>query len=235
MAPSPRAGPPRPPRFFGARIWPKPDDEPVVVRFRRRALRGASVLAGGRSCGLSCHGIFLLILFRFHCFGRSFSTFPDAGPRGRLRLPWGRILIHCLGRPSSDPASFLISDIARVSGRVKGGQRGTTPRRPVLRASRNPMPFEVFRRHQRKLLAIFAILAMFGFVVSDSLPRLLSSNYSRPGPEGHRALRQVGLPEPAQRAGAAAKPGELVHVGAVPVHVPRGLRRARSSATWSTP
>ncbi len=40
------------------------------------------------------------------------------------------------------------------------------------------MPFEVFRRHQRKLLAIFAILAMFGFVVSDSLPRLLSSNYS---------------------------------------------------------
>jgi peptidyl-prolyl cis-trans isomerase D len=38
------------------------------------------------------------------------------------------------------------------------------------------MAFEVFRRHQRKLLAIFAILAMFGFVVSDSLPRLLSSN-----------------------------------------------------------
>ncbi len=40
------------------------------------------------------------------------------------------------------------------------------------------MSFEVFRRHQRKLLAIFAILAMFGFVVSDSLPRLLSSNTS---------------------------------------------------------
>ena len=38
------------------------------------------------------------------------------------------------------------------------------------------MAFEVFRRHQRKLLAIFAILAMFGFVVSDSLPRLLSSS-----------------------------------------------------------
>jgi peptidyl-prolyl cis-trans isomerase D len=36
------------------------------------------------------------------------------------------------------------------------------------------MPFAVFRRHQRKLLAIFAILAMFGFVVADSLPRLLS-------------------------------------------------------------
>jgi peptidyl-prolyl cis-trans isomerase D len=40
------------------------------------------------------------------------------------------------------------------------------------------MPFEVFRRHQRKLLAIFAILAMFGFVVSDSLPKLLNSNAS---------------------------------------------------------
>ncbi len=40
------------------------------------------------------------------------------------------------------------------------------------------MPFEVFRRHQRKLLAIFAIMAMFGFIVSDSLPRLLSSGNS---------------------------------------------------------
>ncbi len=38
------------------------------------------------------------------------------------------------------------------------------------------MPFEVFRRHQRKLLAIFAILAMISFVLSDSLPRLLNSN-----------------------------------------------------------
>src|SRR4051812_28592928 len=36
------------------------------------------------------------------------------------------------------------------------------------------MPFAVFRRHQRKLLAIFAILAMFGFVLADSLPKLLS-------------------------------------------------------------
>jgi peptidyl-prolyl cis-trans isomerase D len=39
------------------------------------------------------------------------------------------------------------------------------------------MPFAVFRRHQRKLLAIFAILAMFGFVLADSLPRLLSGGY----------------------------------------------------------
>jgi hypothetical protein len=43
------------------------------------------------------------------------------------------------------------------------------------------MPFAVFRRHQRKLLAIFAILAMFGFVVADSLPRLLSSGQSGAG------------------------------------------------------
>ena len=38
------------------------------------------------------------------------------------------------------------------------------------------MSFEVFRRHQKKLLAVFAILAMFGFVLSDSLPKLLSSS-----------------------------------------------------------
>ena len=38
------------------------------------------------------------------------------------------------------------------------------------------MPFEVFRRHQKKLLAVFAILAMFSFVLSDSLPKLLNPN-----------------------------------------------------------
>ena len=38
------------------------------------------------------------------------------------------------------------------------------------------MPFAVFRRNQRKLLAIFTILAMFGFVVADSLPRLLNGS-----------------------------------------------------------
>lgn len=35
------------------------------------------------------------------------------------------------------------------------------------------MPFEVFRRHQRKMLAVLAIFAMFTFVLADSLPRLL--------------------------------------------------------------
>lgn len=44
------------------------------------------------------------------------------------------------------------------------------------------MPFAVFRRHERKLLAIFAILAMVGFVLSDSLPALLRS-----GNEPHRS------------------------------------------------
>ena len=43
------------------------------------------------------------------------------------------------------------------------------------------MPFAIFRRHQRKLLAIFAILAMFGFVVADSLPRMLNGGTSSRG------------------------------------------------------
>ncbi len=38
------------------------------------------------------------------------------------------------------------------------------------------MSFDVFRQHQKKLLAVFAILAMFSFVLSDSLPKLLSSS-----------------------------------------------------------
>ena len=42
------------------------------------------------------------------------------------------------------------------------------------------MPFAVFRKHQKKLLAIFAILAMFGFVLSDSLYRFTN----RGGPGG---------------------------------------------------
>ncbi len=37
------------------------------------------------------------------------------------------------------------------------------------------MPFAVFRQHQRKLLAVFAIMAMVGFVLSDTLPRWLNS------------------------------------------------------------
>lgn len=37
------------------------------------------------------------------------------------------------------------------------------------------MSFDFFRRHQKKLLAVSAILAMFGFVVSDSLFRFTNS------------------------------------------------------------
>ena len=46
------------------------------------------------------------------------------------------------------------------------------------------MPFEVFRRHQRKMLAMLAILAMFSFVLADSLPRLFGTDYSGPDVEG---------------------------------------------------
>ena len=37
------------------------------------------------------------------------------------------------------------------------------------------MPFAVFRQHQRKLIAVFAIMAMIGFVLSDTLPRWINS------------------------------------------------------------
>ena len=43
------------------------------------------------------------------------------------------------------------------------------------------MPFAVFRQHQRKLLAVFAILAMIGFVLSDTLPRWMNSNNATAG------------------------------------------------------
>ena len=63
------------------------------------------------------------------------------------------------------------------------------------------MPFAVFRRHQRKLLAIFAILAMLGFVLADSLPRLLGPG-SGPATQNrvvvdlyHKSIRQGDLNE----------------------------------------
>ena len=49
------------------------------------------------------------------------------------------------------------------------------------------MPFALFRKHQRKLLAIFAILAMFGFVMADSLPALLGPRGGS-GPGGRNPL-----------------------------------------------
>ena len=59
------------------------------------------------------------------------------------------------------------------------------------------MPFEVFRRHQRKLLAVFAILAMFGFVVSDSLPKLLNPN---PGGRDQEVVTLYGKTSIPQRS-----------------------------------
>ncbi len=43
------------------------------------------------------------------------------------------------------------------------------------------MPFAVFRRHQKKLLAVFAIMAMVAFVLSDSLNKSISRNNARSG------------------------------------------------------
>jgi len=45
------------------------------------------------------------------------------------------------------------------------------------------MSFEVFRRHQRKLIAVFGLLAMISFILSDSLPRLLSPDLGSQDPE----------------------------------------------------
>src|SRR6516225_6507312 len=78
------------------------------------------------------------------------------------------------------------------------------------------MPFAVFRRHQRKLLAIFAILAMFGFVVADSLPRLLSGGYAAGGNPAvvdlyGRSVRRSDIAEmQTQRNNANLFMGELI-------------------------
>jgi len=53
-------------------------------------------------------------------------------------------------------------------------------------------------RHQRKLLAIFAILAMFGFVVSDSLPKLLNPSYGGRDQPVVKLFRQDSLSQRAQ-------------------------------------
>lgn len=42
------------------------------------------------------------------------------------------------------------------------------------------MPFAIFRRHQRKMIAVLAVMAMFVFVLADSLPRLLDRSGAGP-------------------------------------------------------
>ncbi|AMV39748.1 hypothetical protein [Planctomyces sp. SH-PL62] len=69
------------------------------------------------------------------------------------------------------------------------------------------MPFEVFRRHQRKMLAVLAILAMFSFVLADSLPRLFGVDYSGPDVEVAklfgRTVRRSDLNEMARQRNRA--------------------------------
>ena len=96
------------------------------------------------------------------------------------------------------------------------------------------MSFEVFRRHQRKLLAICGILAMFGFVVSDSLPKLLSSSYAgRDQPVAtlygktiyHSDINEMAM----QRSNANQFVSQLNPFGGRP------LSAASRTGTWSTP
>ena len=101
------------------------------------------------------------------------------------------------------------------------------------------MPFAVFRRHQRKLLAIFAILAMFGFVLADSLPWLLSGGYGRSRRPGRRrALRQDRSTAATSTTMAAErKRRQPVHGRALgrlrqPAHFFGGTS---TRASWSTP
>ncbi len=90
------------------------------------------------------------------------------------------------------------------------------------------MPFAVFRRHQRKLLAIFAILAMFGFVLADSLPRLLSGGYAGGNQNPvvvklyGKSIRRGDLNEMAQQRNHA----NLFMIRVEPMLGPCALRRA---------
>lgn len=97
------------------------------------------------------------------------------------------------------------------------------------------MPFEVFRRHQKKLIAIFGLLAMFGFVISDSVPRMLNSSGQGRDQEVAnlygRTIYQSDLGElAAQRNRANAFVGDLVYRmsrGQRPVIAPFGGLKTR--------
>ncbi len=97
------------------------------------------------------------------------------------------------------------------------------------------MPFEVFRRHQRKLLAIFAILAMFGFVVSDSLPKLLNPSY---GGRDQPVVKLYGKTVYRSALNEMLEQRTLANmfVSAVEsVPRPQSVRRRPKTETWSTP
>ena len=65
------------------------------------------------------------------------------------------------------------------------------------------MPFETFRRYQRPMLAVFALMAMFAFVVSDSLMNYLGSRPS--GVNNDEVIAKIhGLDVKASRIGEMA-------------------------------
>ena len=85
------------------------------------------------------------------------------------------------------------------------------------------MPFAVFRKHQRKLIAIFAILAMFAFVAGRFAARVdrriaaAGAGAARDPVVAKLNWKTVRL----QRPGADAAPapaGELLPVGGLPRH-----------------
>ena len=98
------------------------------------------------------------------------------------------------------------------------------------------MPFAVFRRHQRKLLAIFAILAMFGFVLGRLAPPLAQQR--RPG--GRQPRRRRPLRQAVRRSDLDEMPPQRNNANLFMAELPAGRPRTSSAATspgpsWSTP
>ena len=87
------------------------------------------------------------------------------------------------------------------------------------------MPFEVFRRHQRKLLAIFAILAMFGFVVSDSLPKLLNSSTAGAISRSSNSTARRSIGATSTRCSSSGRYANHVRLRAEPLPRPDSVRR----------
>ena len=71
-------------------------------------------------------------------------------------------------------------------------------RRDQIETRGSPCLLRSFAVIRGSFSPIFAILAMFGFVVSDSLPKLLSPEFGSAGPGGCNTLRQDDLSQRAQ-------------------------------------
>ena len=135
---------------------------------------------------------------------------------------------------TAGPAAFARLSLApcRSARRLPASPAPSTPERV--------MPFAVFRKHQRKLLAIFAILAMFGFVLSDSLPALVGGRAGRGGGNdpvvaklNWKTVRYSDL-EPMRRPAAAGQRFMSALIQRQPAS-PRLLRRLLAPASWWTP